>query len=139
MSVTIYSNVIVVVALNFNNSFLLIYVRAGKFRIEIIQSKIIGVSWDARALEQGNVTNILLVADPISDSLSPSGTWAKSATGKASITDNLKPSTTYVIHIKDTGVGRFAYTLGEITTLPLGESMEAYLVALPIFRSFISA
>ena len=84
---------------------------------------VIKVSWDAKALNGGDVKTILLMAQPKNDSLPVAATKVNASEGMANITTNLAPSSTYEICVRDTHGRGFEYILGEFTTLPLGESL----------------
>ena len=81
----------------------------------------IGVSWNAKALRKGRVRRIVLKAHPKNKSLPIVRKKIAALKGKAIITGALKPSSTYVIRVVDASKSGFTYTIGEITTLPLGE------------------
>ena len=86
-------------------------------------SDVIQVRWNARALNGGDVYSIQLEAHPKDNSLPVAITRAQASVGRASITGELlKPSTMYMVRVVDTYNPGFEYTLGEVTTLPFGES-----------------
>ena len=82
------------------------------------------MKWDAKALLRSGIADIFLIAEPTTKSLPIANVSVKSASGKANITTNLRPSSKYVIHVKDkenTGQSDFTYTIGVTTTMPPGE------------------
>ena len=94
----------------------------GKFELHEVGSEVIQVRWNPRALSGGDVYAIQLEAHPKNTSLPVAITRAQASAGRASITGELlKSSTVYIVRVVDTHNRGFEYTLGEVTTLPIGE------------------
>ena len=93
----------------------------GIFKVDKMRSDTIEVSWNSSALIGGGVWIILIEAQPINKSLPLARTKTVTTVGRASITENLKSASTYVICVSGTRSRDFVYILGEIITLPTGE------------------
>ena len=78
---------------------------------------VISVSWNPDALDKAGVTDIELVAEPINESAPSSQMIVNAASGEASLTENIRPSTTYEVYVEDEGNSGFTYSLGETTTM----------------------
>lgn len=98
-----------------------------------VGSNVIGISWNPKALKNGDVYIVLMEAKPLNNSLPLARTKTYASEGKISLTNNIRPSSVYQIRVSDTHGRGFVYLLGEITTLPPGElfqehSSQSYLM-----------
>ena len=97
-------------------SFFSILCFKGNFDVSEVSGNKIDVSWDAAPLGQAGVKRLRLVAQPINETLPVAEATVDAAVGKGTITGSLKPLTTYVISVEDTGNSGFVYTIGDTTT-----------------------
>ena len=89
----------------------------GKVKLEEVGADAIKVSWDPAALQIAGVHWIVIRALPKNKLLRTVGMKIRASVGKAVLTGNLRPSSTYAIRVADKRRRGFAYLLGEITTL----------------------
>ena len=99
---------------------------------------VIGLSWNAEALQRGGVHRIAIKAYPKDKSLPIVRMKINTSEGKTLITGDIKPSTTYVIRIVDMHKRGFVYSLGEVTTPAIGElalvNVFSFLIPIQVCR-----
>ena len=98
-----------------------------KLQVDGVSSDTVNVSWDGGEFLKIGVDQIRVVAEPSGEPTPIADVVVNASASKVSITNNLRPSTKYMIYVEEYPTTFKLYVIHYITTAKGGELMKHYL------------